>query len=379
MQAGTPELWAAVDRLVERAPGLADLRAHRLHLIAAARGGPFTGDLELRAQRRVAAINSLLAPVVLARARAAYDGRLMLIKGPEVAARYPDPAVRPFRDLDLLADDAEAAQRGLLAAGFEPVGFADDYYAARHHLRPLMWPGTPLVVEVHCRPEWPRWSRAPAAAELFAAAVPSALTVDGLLAPAPAHHALIVAGHSWSAEPLRLLLDLVDIAALTAGLDPAATAAQADHWGIGRAWRTLAGAADALLGSGPPTWPLRSWARNLGQVRDRTVLESHVADLLGSFWAVPLRRAPRVCAMELSDAIGPVEGEPLRGKLARAGRALRNASTPLAVHHAAERSVHLPDRPAPPSRDGFPVSGLQERAGPGLRSAVQSKEREKRR
>ncbi len=37
---------------------------------------------------------SMAAPLLLRRARAAYDGELMLMKGPEVAARYPHPSDR---------------------------------------------------------------------------------------------------------------------------------------------------------------------------------------------------------------------------------------------------------------------------------------------
>ena len=83
------------------------------------------------------------------------------MKGPEVALRYPGPALRGFRDLDLLVPDAPAVQRELLAAGFEPVGLPEKY-AAIHHLRPLAYPGLPLLVEVHDRPKWPEHLRTPA-------------------------------------------------------------------------------------------------------------------------------------------------------------------------------------------------------------------------
>ena len=49
---------------------------------------------------------------------------LILMKGPEAAARYPDPALRPFCDLDFLVDDPAAAHRALMAAGFVEVGDA---------------------------------------------------------------------------------------------------------------------------------------------------------------------------------------------------------------------------------------------------------------
>ena len=62
------------------------------------------------------------------------------------------PGLRSFGDLDLLTDDAEAAQAALLAAGFQEV-FEPEIYEDIHHLRPLWWPGLPLVVELHTRAE----------------------------------------------------------------------------------------------------------------------------------------------------------------------------------------------------------------------------------
>ena len=129
--------WSAARVLIDRAATLDDLRAHRLQLLAAslwlAEGRPVPD--ELRADRRYAATMALAAPALLERARAAYDGPLMLIKGPEVAACYPEPSARHFRDLDLLAEDPERAQRALLAAGFEETG-SD----AAHHLPPSAGP-----------------------------------------------------------------------------------------------------------------------------------------------------------------------------------------------------------------------------------------------
>src|SRR5438094_1263991 len=94
--------WERVNRLIDSAPGLPDLRAHRLHLLAArrwrARGLPIPE--ELRAEERSAALVSLGVPLLLERIRASCDGPLVLFKGHELALRYPDPAVRPFADID---------------------------------------------------------------------------------------------------------------------------------------------------------------------------------------------------------------------------------------------------------------------------------------
>jgi hypothetical protein len=205
-------LWPAVHALVDRAPGTADLRAHGLHLIAAwrlrARGRPVPEELTV-AERR-AAIATLAVPALLQRARAAYDGPLMVMKGPEIALRYPDPALRAFKDIDLLAGDARAAQRALLAAGFEEFG-PPDGYERKQHLHPLAWPGLPVTIELHHAPLWVSGLPAPPLAEPMEASEPSGLGVDGVLAPDPAHHALLLAGHAWAHEPLRRLVELVDV------------------------------------------------------------------------------------------------------------------------------------------------------------------------
>ena len=99
-------------------------------------------------------MQALAVPPLLERVRAACDGPLVVMKGPEVAARYAEPSTRPFRDLDLLACDAAAVQRSLLDAGFQVAG-EPELYVDIHHLRPLYWPGLPLVIEVHQRPKWP--------------------------------------------------------------------------------------------------------------------------------------------------------------------------------------------------------------------------------
>ena len=117
-------LWRSVDGVIERSPTFVDLRAHRLHLLAAQRfralGQPVPEDFA--ADERLAAAVTLAAEITLERARAAYDGTLVLMKGLEVAGRYPSPTLRPFRDLDVIVDRPEQAQRALIAAGFMAVG-----------------------------------------------------------------------------------------------------------------------------------------------------------------------------------------------------------------------------------------------------------------
>ena len=78
---------------------------------------------------------------------------MLLMEGPEVAKLYVDPAVRNFRDVDLIVPNAPDTQRRLLSAGFVETG-DPKLFENIHHLRPLLWPGLPLLLEVHHRPKW---------------------------------------------------------------------------------------------------------------------------------------------------------------------------------------------------------------------------------
>ena len=179
--------WDRVDALIDASPGLPDLQAHGLELLAARRWratavpipAGLVGD-ELRATWRTQA-----APRVLEQVRAACDGPVMLVKGPAVAARYPDPTTRPFIDLDLLVPDAHAAQAALRAAGFQLSGDPADYPDFLHHLPPVHAPDQPIAIEVHHRLKWVDGLPAPTFQSLAAAAEPRALGVEGIMTRRP--------------------------------------------------------------------------------------------------------------------------------------------------------------------------------------------------
>ena len=122
-------MWDRVDQLLERAPHVEALRLHRVELLEARRRRAAGLELgpELRADEAQAIADELAALPLLERVRAAWDGPLVLFKGPELALDYPGPRLRRFGDLDVLTDDAEAAQAALLAAGFEEVCDPDLY------------------------------------------------------------------------------------------------------------------------------------------------------------------------------------------------------------------------------------------------------------
>ena len=346
---GSLELWSGVDRLIDRASGLDALTAHRLHLLAADRwmriGRPVPDTLI--AERRGAALLPLVAGILLQKIRDACDGPIVLLKGPDVAAYYPDPALRPFRDLDLLVPDAAAVHDALLAAGFEVTG-DERLYTGIHHLRPLFSPKLPLLIEVHERPKWIGDLPCPDVEELFAAAVPSATGVEGISTLPSAHHALVVAVHAWAHLPLRRALDIVDVAAVAqhAGENDLRTLARA--WGLERLWRTTETASRALLYRRRMPMSLRIWARDLRSVRERTVLESHLGRTFSSFWALPPRRALAVMSRELRQHFRREPGETWRAKLARSIRALQNPLSSVVDH---DRAVEARGLQAPSKKE----------------------------
>ncbi len=213
----------------------------------------------------------------------------------------------------------------LLESGFvlgEPDFDMSD--GLHHHLPPLRWPTIPLSVEVHSGPNWPLRAQPPPLAEILEGAVPSALGIDGILAPHPLHHTLILASHAWRHGPLLVLRDLVDIAAISAELDRAELDRLASRWGITRVWNTTISAVDALFYGGRRTAPLRSWARHLEPVRERTVFENHLERWLHAFWELPAAPALQQTVHVLRSELAPVEGESWGRKVSRTAAALRN-------------------------------------------------------
>jgi Uncharacterised nucleotidyltransferase len=335
-------VWDGVDYLVDRCVDLRDLRAHRLHLFAARRwrtqGLALPAGLEAEAQR--AALLSLMIPLALERIRAVAEGPILILKGAEIASRYPDPALRPMLDIDLLAPEPDDVQRRLIAAGFVAIGMDDDYYSKLHHLRPLYSPEFGVKVEIHRRPQWVLGSASPPGAdELFQLAGPASVGVEGISSLPPPQHALLVAAHSWSELPLRRILDLIDLEALMVGVDRRLMDKLADGWDLSGVWGTLIAAADSMLLGKPPPWALRTWASDVRGIREPTVLGAHVHRVAGPVWAFPPSRAVGATLGVLAREVRPAAGETWRQKLSRTRLALRD--------HGLVRSEH--DRRLPPS------------------------------
>ena len=323
----TDLLWHRVEALASSTALLSDLRTHRLQCFEIRRcrrlGVPVPDEL---AQDELAAIAaSETAAELLSEACAAYDGRMLLTKGYELALRYPERWLRPFSDVDLLVDDSAEAQAALLDAGFVEVG-EPSIFEDIHHLRPLWRPGSTLVIELHHELKWPEGIPVPSTSALLDRGVPSRSGVPGLLTLPDDLHALTIAAHSWAHVPLRRMLDLVDVAVLTSGHDRRELDRLAHECGLQRIWSTTIGAVDEVLRGGRrPTLAGLIWARHLPRTRDRTVAESHLERLLSPFWAHPLPRALGAFLPRLLNEVQPALDESWREKASRASRAARNA------------------------------------------------------
>ena len=181
----------------------------------------------------------------------------------------PRSECRPYHDLDLLVRDSSVAQKRLLAAGFEEVG-DPSIFVDIHHERPLWLPGfPPLVIELHSLPKWVEGLRPPGFQELLADAVPSATGVQGMLAPSPAPHAVLLAVHSWAHVPMGRLGDIVDIAAVSHDVPRQELERVARSWQVERLWRTTVAALDSVVFGRKRSSAQLLWAWNLDQVRER--------------------------------------------------------------------------------------------------------------
>ncbi len=325
----------SVDGLIDRALTLEDLERHGLQLLAGERWRRLGVPLPRRllAQERLAAATSLAAPAVLERIRSAVDGDLLILKGPEVAVAYPDAALRPYGDLDLLVSDPSGAQRALMAAGFEPVGDPKRYVDA-HHLPPLRAPRLPLLVEVHKTPHWPDWIDPPHTAELLEAGVPSRCGVAGILGLPPAHHSIVLAAHAWADAPLGSLRQLLDVALVAADAKGTDLHRLAKRWRASHLWGVTVGALECLFGGTSPPATLRLWARHLTPVRERTLLEAHVTSWISPLWYLSGLRGVKAGAAALATDLRPAQGECWDEKLRRTRLALADAFEGASEHNA---------------------------------------------
>lgn len=327
------DLWEGVVALIDRNRENVDgLARHGLAALAAelfeSRGMVIPERLRFHLERT--RVLALTAQFLLERVRNVCEGKILLVKGPEAAIRYPYGA-RGYGDLDLLVQHPSAVQRQLRSAGFDEMPDPEGLFVENYHLAPLRWRGS-LYVEVHSQPHWPNELRAPSIDELLDAAVPSQAAreagVDDILAPAPAHHALLLAAHAWTHQPLGRVRDLVDVGAFRAEGEAAEIRATARHWGMARLWETTECAIDALVHRRRPL-PFRLWAGHVPELREKTVLEKHVERLCSPVWGYPPRLAVSLVGRALLDEVRPATDEGWGEKLRRSLTALRRPLAPI--------------------------------------------------
>ena len=106
----------------------------------------------------------------------------------------------------------------------------------------------------------------------------------------------------------------------------------ARRWGLERLLRTTLASADAVLFGGRRPRPLRVWARNLPDVRERPVLETHLGRWFAGFSALGARRGALAMAGEVGKDLRPVGDETWGAKLGRTRVALGNARVKRSVH-----------------------------------------------
>jgi Uncharacterised nucleotidyltransferase len=326
------DLWHAVERLLDRM-SLQAVRVHGVRPLAARRRRELGQEVpsDLAHEERATRAAMMILPALLGHARRAYDGKMLVFKGPEVAAVYPS-AARSFHDLDLLVDDARAAQAALIAGGFLEFPDPTSHYRGIHHLAPLLWPELPLKIEIHDTPKWPHGVAPPSREELFEAAVPSSSGVVGIDAPAPHHHTLLVAAHGWAHIPLRSLRDLVDVAATAVGADEDDIARAARAWQLDRMWATTHGAVRWLLYGEHRPVAVSLWARHLIDLREATVFEGHVERWLSPFWLLPAQGALPLSARRVLRDLEPGSDGTWGTKASRVTHAVRHAFMTKSEH-----------------------------------------------
>jgi len=162
------------------------------------------------------------------------------LKGPVLADRlYPDPALRPSGDLDLLVagHDLDAAVAALAPAGWRPTGdLAERYHRRFQHHVGLVRPGGPMV-ELHFRPQSGFGSEVPTGEVLSRARPHRTASGAEVLVLAPEDELLVLALHAAHhlAERAGWLLDLLLLLDAHPALDWTAVAERARRYRCRRA------------------------------------------------------------------------------------------------------------------------------------------------
>jgi Uncharacterised nucleotidyltransferase len=329
-------IWPALDRVLADPRSENGLYQHGIGPIAAwrlrVRGEPVSDRLESLASG--AAYAAVTAEPLLRSVRDAVDGPIIVLKGPETAALYPLPWLRPYSDLDLLVEDPATAERRLIEAGYTAQGPSNRIIPGHHHDLALRQPGSALAVELHRNPGWLSWMTPPSNEELFGQAVPSAAGVHGVSALPLTEHALLLAAHSWRHGPYHSMLHLVDIALIRDRVESAELNTSATAWGALGVWESTVAMIDwFFFGQGdPPRLRDRLWSRHLRDCRDRTLVEYYLATWLKGLAAPAPRLAIGAIASDVVFSFTPHPWQTRSGKIRRIVQGLKSARHPATGH-----------------------------------------------
>jgi hypothetical protein len=258
---------------------------------------------------------------------------VLVLKGPEVAAYYPERTLRTYGDLDILVLDLPSAERRLIDAGFAEL-MPGKKVAGHHHDSPLGFGAMALMVELHRDPGWLRWLTPPANDELFRIAVPSTTGVDGTYALSTDQLALFLASHAWRHGPYNTLIHLIDLELLRQQTDPIELATLARRWGIENVWTSLCAMIDWYIyqdGEAPHAVH-RWWARHLTETRERTLFEFYLA-MWGRGLAAPtLPEQIETIAHDVRFSFAAHSWQSRRQKLGRIALGARRLARPASRH-----------------------------------------------
>lgn len=190
---------------------------------------------------------------------------VLLTKGAVLWPRYPSPALRPMRDIDIVAQPADAPA---LARLLERMGCARGPSPASEYWRHP----SGLMLDVH----------APSGLlgrEVFGRAVDMDLYGTPVLAPGPAHHVVLVCLHALHHHGGRIWRDVADLHALLDG----------DGGGAGTAAEALDIA--ARHGCGAPVGTVLAfadrWSRGDARWSGGAEVDARLARLLGQMALFP--------------------------------------------------------------------------------------------
>jgi hypothetical protein len=299
---GHEDLWSGVAELVDgfdfdalAANGLVAVHAGSSHeYITGGTGARLALQLMLAGQRYHDALIALDEMVT------ASEQPIMLLKGLEVAQRYPEPEQRLFTDLDLLVRAPEQLADDLHRLGYRAL--PDIVPDGHHHLAPMIKPDGDFSVEIHRRPGWLSWMSPPTVDELFGRMEAAATPVPGLWTLDPVDHCLFVAVHAWADGAFRRGRDVLDIAVMRADLEPSAMSERADEWGIGSLWQATQRCVDALLLDGPPSPTTRLLTGHIAKGHARGPVSHRLAVYLADFLVTSPRRAGGSAIHKLRDS-----------------------------------------------------------------------------